>query len=142
MLFNTGLALGVGGRSWDEGEAGLDGFVGEADCSTELGTATVMNVSTRRDCKTFSNDLCVYFCHRLTVGTVPFPVDDIVDVVRERFDLEDITVPDSGGWLPEPMLVENSRALVRDTVRFLTLCSASSTELTVRDSSLTWSSCP
>jgi hypothetical protein len=77
------------------------------------------------------------------VGTVPFPeVEVIADVVRGRFDLEDITVPESGGWLPEPPLVENSRALAREIVRFLTLCSASSIELTVRDSSLAWSSSP
>jgi hypothetical protein len=77
------------------------------------------------------------------VGSVPFPeVEVVADVVLERFDWEDITVPESGGWLPEPPLVENSRALAREIVRFLTLCSASSTELTVRDSSLAWSSSP
>ena len=59
LLFSAGLALGVSWQSRDEGEADLDGFVGEADCSTELGTETVMSVSTRRDCKTFSNDFCV-----------------------------------------------------------------------------------
>ena len=58
LLFDAGLALGLGWRSRDEG-AGVDGFAGGEGCSTGLGTATVMSVSTRRDCKTFSNNLCV-----------------------------------------------------------------------------------
>ena len=73
----------------------------------------------------------------MVVGAVPFPdVDDTAETVLGWFDFEAITVPESGGWLPGPTLVGNSRALTRDIVRFLTLCSASIPEVTVRDSSL------
>jgi hypothetical protein len=61
------------------------------------------------------------------VGTVPFPeVDDAIECVRGRPIFEEIPEPERGGWLPEPALVDNSRVLTRDIVRFLTRCSANS----------------
>ena len=89
----------------------------------------VMNVSTRRDRKTFSSVLCVWLCHRWTVGTIPFPdVDDVAECARGRLVFEAVQVPERGGWLPELTLVGTSRALARDGVRFLTLCSPGPTE--------------
>jgi len=89
----------------------------------------VMNVSTRRDFKTFSNVLCVWLCHRWTVGYTPFPeVDDVAECARGRVVFEVVQAPERGGRLPVLTLVGNSRALTRDGVRFLTLCSPSPTE--------------
>jgi hypothetical protein len=69
-------------------------------------------------------------------------MDDEIECVRGRVVFVASPVPESGGWLPEPALVGNSRALTRDTVRFLTLCSEGSTEPTDRESSLAWPSSP
>ena len=78
----------------------------------------------------------------MAVGTTPFPeMDDEIDCVRGRVAPVIIPVPESGGWFPDPAFVGNSRALARDTVRFLTLDSVGSTE-PARDSSLAWPSGP
>jgi len=58
-----------------------------------------------------------------------------MDGVRGWFVFEAVPVPESGGWLPEPTLVENSRVLTRDVVRLLTLGSADSPKPTAPDSS-------
>jgi hypothetical protein len=79
----------------------------------------------------------------VTVGTAPFAeMDDVIECVRGRVVFVPSPVPESGGWLPEPVLVGNSRVLTLDTVRFLALCSEGRTEPTARDSSLAWPSGP
>jgi len=58
LLFDAGLALGLGRRSRVEGKGSVKSFEGGPACSVGPGTTIVMKVSTKRDCRTFSNDRC------------------------------------------------------------------------------------
>ncbi len=136
LRFDAGLSLELG-RCARDAEAGVEGFAGDPCSPKVLGTVTVTKVSTSRDRRTFSSVFCVWLRHWVDVGTTAFPeIDEDIDSVRGRLALEAVPVPESGGWLPDLTLAEDSRLLTRETVRFLALKSGGLAEPTAHESSL------